>query len=660
MTDIGRGLSLEQARQIAGDSEMAATVLTRLANGYPEVWPILLENPSTPSELRSWLENAMKPKPKEPPPVAHVEPTPQADTVTVVPRAGPDVERQVPTKIPVRQEARRPPPRSRAEKVPASRPPKARKAPQKRGKTLTVVGTLLGLAVLASISAGAMAQALPPGQIVTQELATTPSLAGGWTYDLLQGQENDNCIEWSFQSFAQDLVVVLSQYAKEKDGCDDLEKPPVSYLALVNSKTGDELWREDLAKVLPWTSGWKKELTDFTGLNEIVLMMTDTPDNPDSDVRKTLVPFSRLDGSVTDPAISGNKNDPTSVAPDLNMGRLPDTDKNVIIGFPASEEDGKLSYRRVKKMATSSKWTTKVDIEPIHGNPVVGDHIILGAEYDDKPQAVALETGKVSTWDGPAGGKMLNIGGAYVHVSGDGTSQKYSNSSSQDGKVETSDCDAECVTLTGIAGSGRVLWERKVPGYALARDTEIVTNADRGEYSTIFVLSGDRQFAMPINPRTGQSRWETAQTWGTFEIAKTKKLGSFFTYTTSADADHTDGMQMRNIHTGEVLGDFELPNDQTRIDAVSTHFIYVVDEPNRQAVVDDLEAGDSASSTSDDDGSDKSDQKRECLWAVNLRTAEKAWSWECNGNQHVAVAAGNWVVIDKTPGAQTMRPLVTG
>jgi hypothetical protein len=656
MTDIGRGLSLEQARQIAGDATSAASVLTRLANGYPEVWAVLLTNPATPGDLRVWLENAMKPKPAEQPVVARLAPAARDDTATVAPLSSRNAPRKPAATQPARQEIAPQilPPVEKISAVPA------RKARRKRGRTATVLGTLAGLVVLATFSVAAMAQALPPGQIVTQELATAPSLAGGWTYDLVKGQENDNCIEWSFQSFAQDVVVVLSQYAKEKDGCEDLEEPPLSYLALVNSETGEEIWRRDLAKVLPWTAEWTKELTDFTGLNEIVLMMTDTPDDPDADSKKTLVPFSRLDGSVTDPAIAGNKNDPTSVAPELTMGRVPDTDKYVIVGFPASEEEGKISYRRVKKMATSSKWTTKVDIEPIHGNPVVGNRIILGAEYDDEPQAVALEDGKLSIWDGPAGGKMLNVAGSYVHVRGDGTSGKYSNTSSQDGKAETSDCDAECVVLTGVSPSGRVLWERKVPGYAVARDTAVATNADRGEYSTIFVLSSDRAFAMPLNAKTGQLLWDMPQEWGSFEIAKTQTPQAFFTYSTSTDADHTDGLQMRSIRSGEVLGDFELPNNQTRIDATSSNFVYVVDEPDRQAVVEDLEDGDSASSTSDDDDSDKSEQKRECLWGINLRTTQKAWSWECNGYQHVAVAAGNWVVIDKTPGAQTMRPLRTG
>ena len=654
MTDIGRGLSLEQARQIAADPMSAASILTRLANGYPEVWSILLENPSTPGELHVWIENAMKPKQEELPPEAPVVATVRDDTATVAPLAGrnapPRPEPKTSTR-PVDRGRSRPPVRKTAAASP-------RKTRQNRGKTFAVLGTLAGLSILAGVSAAAMAQAVPPGQVVTEELAVTPSLVGAWTYDLLQGQENDNCIEWSFQSLAQDLVVVLSQHAEDKDGCSDLEEPPLSYVALVNSKTGVEMWREDLADVLPWTAGWKKELTDFTGLNEIVLMLTDTPEAAEGDVKKTLVPLSRLDGSVTDPAIAENKNDPTSVSPELSFGRLPDTDKNVIIGFPASDEDGKLSFRRVKKLATSSTWTTKVDIEPMHGNPIVGDHVILGAEYDDEPQAVALGDGKISSWEGPSGGKMINVAGSYVQVRGDGTDQKYSNAYSQDGKQETSDCDGECVTLTGVSESGRVLWERKVPGYALARDTAVMANADRGEYSAIFVLSEDRTFAMPLNPLTGQPEWEYPQDWGNFEIAKSKTSSFFFTYSTSSEADHTDGLEIRDVLTGEVRAKFDLLNDQTRIDAVSQNFLYMVDEPDRKEVVKNIETGDSASSTSDDDGSDKSEELRECVWAVDLRTAQKAWTWECNGYQHVALASGNWVVIDKTPGAQTMRPLL--
>ena len=53
-----RGMSISQAKALAKDPKTSPGVLSRLANGYPEVWEDLLENPATFEELRAWILNA--------------------------------------------------------------------------------------------------------------------------------------------------------------------------------------------------------------------------------------------------------------------------------------------------------------------------------------------------------------------------------------------------------------------------------------------------------------------------------------------------------------------------------------------------------------------------------------------------------------------------
>ena len=61
MSVDNRAMTVAQARALAADPNVAPAVMVRLANGYPEVWSVLLENPSVYPELRQWLEAAMAP-----------------------------------------------------------------------------------------------------------------------------------------------------------------------------------------------------------------------------------------------------------------------------------------------------------------------------------------------------------------------------------------------------------------------------------------------------------------------------------------------------------------------------------------------------------------------------------------------------------------------
>jgi len=647
MSERDRGLTPDQSALLAGDPSTAPGVLTRLANGYPEVWQVLVTNPSTPAELREWLQNALEPK-KSAPTQPQVGPVSVTDETFVIERL-PKTARRMKTDASgsiagVSKKGRAP--RTRRRSRPA------------RGSFMAATLAIFIIAALGAVSFQAISSEPQAGIIGTQELATEPSSKGTWSYDLVQGQENTDCIEWSFQALSQDIVIVLSQYSSANDGCSDLEEKPETFLASVNTKSGSEAWRVNLGETLSWSKDWSKDLTDFTGLNEIILKLTDTSDPDDELPLQTLIPFNRLDGSITDAVVAQSESDPVITAPHIEVGRISWSDRNIVVGFPASDDDRRLSLRRAKSL-TEDEWNLTTQLEPISGNSIIDRSILLGSEYDDEPKAVNLDTGNERFWPGPAGGKMLNIAGTYVHVSGDGTKERVSNAESTGGKAETSDCDAECVTLTALSETGQTLWQKKVPGYAVIRNPQVTNNADRSQYGLLFVTDADRNSATPIDLATGEPLWSGEQDWGDFEIAKFATSNSFFTFQTTTDADHTDRLQSRSLDTGEVLGEYEIPNDDTRIDGVSVNFSYLVDEPDRVSTTDDIEAGESVGDDSDDsdEESDLANEERVCMTGINVRTHEVQWEWTCNGYQHVALAAGNWVLFDKTPGEQSMKGL---
>ena len=658
MTARDRGLTVDQARKIASDPKTAPSVLSRLANGYPEVWQLLLTNPGTPEDLRAWLKNALTPKPTVTVAPARASTRPNSTDETLIverPQRGAKSATRADSSqnVAAREQTVPTPP------VVVARAPRTRRRSQPaRGAAVTLAVSLLCVGALGAVSAGAITSMPEPGLIETRELATEPSTTGSWTYDLVQGQENADCIEWTFQSLAQDAVVVLSQFTSANDGCDEIEDEPETFLALVNTATGVESWRVNVGDELSWTTDWTKDLTEFAGLNEIVVKFTDTSDEEQEDPPQTLVPFNRLDGSVTDPVMARSESDPTITAPHIEVGRIPWSDRNVVVGFPASDDDRRLSLRRAKNL-TEDKWSLTTLLEPIHGNPVVGNSIILGSEYDDEAIAVDIDSGEDRVWNGPAGGKMLSVGGSFVHVSGDGTKERVSNSEAEAGTAETSDCDAECVTLTGISTTGDVLWEKKVPGYAVARDPSITMNADRSEYTQLFVVNPDRNGATRINPENGELAWGVDQEWGEFSIAKFSTRSAFFTYETTPDSDHTDRLQIRDIFSGEVLGQYEIPNDQSRIDGVSARLVYLVDEPDREAAVEEIEAGESVGGSSEEEDEDLANEKRTCITAISTVTFDVEWEFTCNGYQHAFLAAGNWVLFDKTPEQQAIRGLLS-
>jgi outer membrane protein assembly factor BamB len=462
------------------------------------------------------------------------------------------------------------------------------------------------------------------------------------------------------KDFEQDLVLVLVQNNLSDKECRDQEKPAPSTLALINSNTGTQLWKVDLAAEVTWTKNWRKEIVNAPGLNEIILKLTDvngsdaggdkkSVDENDDRKMKTLIPFNKLNGRITDPVIAKSTAQPTMQAPVVEVLTLPGNTQDILVISNGSDKDFRYAYHRAKNLS-SSDWSYESNLKPIGGNPLVGNQLILAREDKDKPVAVNLADGKAGSWAGPAGGKMYFIHGFHVHVKGDGVTDKVSNAASQGGK------DGHDVKISGIDADGGQRWSLDSRGFALGRYVPVSRMIDRDSFSEIFAVSGDSNRTLTrIDPSSGKQLWSAKTTADQFEVSKLANASAGVVYLTAKDDSQAKSFAPFNLDTGKVGKSIKIDGAATRVDGITGSTLYVVNEPERKRIIADIESG--KQSNSDDDGKDKSDETRTCLIAVNVADSAKLWDLECNGNEHVALLGGNWMMVDKTPGHEKLWPL---
>lgn len=623
MSVDNRAMTVAQARVLAADPNVAPAVMVRLANGYPEVWSTLLENPSVYPELRAWLEAAMAP----PIPIA------QEQVATVV----------TPSVKPARRTASR--------------------WRRRRSHSLKLAGIIIPPIVIIAalfVGVGMVFSAHPePGVISTQEIRHEPAVDYAWSYGL-ETTGLSKCAQYSMKDFEQDQVLVLVQNNLSDKECRDQEKPAPSTLALINSETGVQLWKVDLAAEVTWTRNWRKEIVSAPGLNEIILKLTDvngtdaggdkkSVDKDDDRKMKTLIPLNKLNGRITDPVIAKSSAQPTMQAPVVEVLTLPGNTQDVVIMSNGSEKDFRYAYHRAKDLS-SSDWSYESDLAPIGGNPLVGDQLILGRDDKDKPVAVNLVSGKASSWAGPAGGKMYMLHTFHIHVIGDGVTDKVSNVASQGGK------DGHDITIERIEADGGHKWSVDARGFALSRYVPVSHMTDRDSFSDIFAVTGEANRTLTrLDPETGKQIWSATTTADQFELSKLANATNGIVYLTAKDDSQAKSFAPFNMDSGKVGVSVKIPGAATRVDGMTAGTVFVVDEPERKRIIADIESG--KQSSSDDDGKDKSDETRTCLTAINSADSATLWEFVCNGNEHVALLGGNWMIVDKTPGHEQLWPL---
>ena len=610
-----RGMSPQQARSLATDPKTSVGVLVRLANGYPEVWPDLLNNPSLPTSLHGWITKAMA----------------QASETA-----------------------------SEVKQAPAPKSTKTvSRGRKKQGRFVRTVGLLIvpALAVAGLWSGVRYLDEHRPtiGVVVMQDLAGVDSTPA-WTYDLASGNNSD-CTQYEIGTMQQNQVVVLTQNDIAKSECKNRKDIP-STLALVDLNTGHAIWKKDLAAELDWTEKWHKQLIEVPGLNEVLVKFTDvngsdaggnvpSVDKGDDRKMKSIVPYNRLNGLITDPVIAKSNSQPIMQAPVLQVLAIPGNLKAVLVMTNGAKKDFRYAKYRSKRFS-SPRWSIESDLRPVGGTPIIARKLVLGRLKSDTPTAIDLNTGKFVSWNGHSGVKLYKIGNRAIEVIGDGVSEKATNIASQGGPK------GHKITINGIDGYGNTKWTVESKGYAISRDDSTTTSLDRSWYHRLFILDGKyNRYVSMIDPKTGESKWRTKVSQERFEISRNTSGDRVAIYLYKKFKLDTKSFSMLNLLDGTESKPISISGKSVRVDGATKPFSILVDEPDRGRIIKDAEAGKVASLSR----KDRSNDDRACLQGIDNATSVISWSYTCNGNQHALRAGGAWLMLDLTPGVEKFFPL---
>ena len=610
-----RGMSAAQARALASDPKTTAGIFTRLANGYPEVWPELLANPAVSADLKGWINKSMK----------------QSAEVTGLPKA-------------------------------VSVPKSSKLKTRGRRRANRFVRTL-GMLLVPAIIIGALWQGItylnqhrPAVGVVEMQTLDKVDESPFWTYDLSQGSD-PKCSQYEFGTVQQDQIVVLTQNDIAKKECKDKTSIP-STLALVNLKTGRAIWKINLADELDWTEKWHKQLVEVPGLNEILVKFTDVNgsdaggnvksiDKGDDRKMKTIVPYNRLNGLITDPVIAKSNSQPIIQAPVLQVLAIPGNLKSVLVMTNGAKKDFRYAKYRSKRFS-SPRWSVESDLRPVGGNPIIGQKLILGRDESDTPVGIRISDGKTVAWHGSPAARIYKIAGKAVEVLGDGVSEKATNLESQGGPK------GHDITIHGIDANGNKTWTLEAKGYALSRDDSKTTSKNRSWYSKLLVLDGkNNQYVSLVDPASGEKLWRTKISQERFEISRNTSGNRVAVYLFKKYKLETKTFSMLNLSDGSESAAINIAGKSVRVDGATKAFSILVDEPDRVQIIKDAEAGKVASL----DRSDKSGETRKCAQGIKNDVSEITWTYSCNGNQHLLRAGGSWLLLDLTPGSEKFWPM---
>lgn len=627
-----RGMSVAEARAIANDPKTSTGVMSRLANGYPEVWDELLANPSIYPELRKWIEQAKLER-------VRLANSLNADTQSKTPNS--TSMRQIHVVDKVRTRGRR-----RLGRI---------------AKTLVVL--LVPALAISALGFGVdyLYRNQPALGIVTMETLSQPISSHNWEYSL-QTEGDPECTLYEFATLDQNQAVVLTQNDLESKDCRDGDNSAPSTLALVNLKTGVKLWQVDLAGELDWTEKWQKQLVEIPGLKQVLVKFTDingsdaagdkkSIDDSQNRKMKTLVPYNRLNGLITDPVIAKNKYQPIIQAPVLEVLAIPGDLRSILVMTNGSKKDFRYAQYRSKRLS-SAKWSVESDEKPMGGNPIVGQRLILGRDKSSNPTSVMLGSGRFRAWNGKPAVKLYRIGKVNVQISGDGTKEKATNLVSQGGY------EGHEITIDRIDERGNSLWTLETNGYAISHEDSVTTPLNRGHQSHLFALDGkDNRLVSLVELESGTLSWTTKISKPQFEISRVNSLTNVSLYLNKKYSVESKYFSMLNLVDGKESEPIRIAGRSVRIDGETATISVLVDEPSRKKIIKNAEAGKHFNL---DNREDKSDENRVCARGVNNETLQIAWTYECNGNQHLTRVGGRWILVDLTKGQEKFWPLGGG
>ncbi len=624
-----RGMSVSEARALASDPKTSPGIMSRLANGYPEVWDDLLANPAIYPELRKWISQTKLEQ-------AKLANSLLIDTLSKPVASGALRQKQVVKRVKTRGR-------------------------RKLGKFARTLGVLLVPALAVSglwFGVDYLYRNQPALGIVAMETLNQPAAKGAWEYSLQTGGDS-SCTLYEFATMDQNQAVVLTQNDLESDECEELDEPIPSTLALVDLASGNQLWKIDLAGELDWTEKWQKQLIEIPGLNEVLVKYTDingsdaggdkkSIDDSQNRKMKTLVPYNRLNGLITDPVIAKSKYQPIMQAPVLEVLPIPGELRNILVMTNGSKKDFRYAKYRSKRLS-SAKWSVESDLKPMGGNPIVGKRLVLGRDKSDKPRSVYLGRGKIGGWNGKPAVKIYRIGDSTVQISGDGTKEKATNLVSQGG------FDGHDITVNGIDGAGNVLWTLETNGYAISHEDSVTTPLNRRHYSQLYALDGkDNREVSLVDVSSGSLRWTTKVSKPQFEISRVSSATTVSLYLNKKYKTESKYLSMLRLSDGKESAPIKIAGRSVRIDGETAPISVLVDEPSREKIIKNAESGKRVNL---DASEDKSDEIRVCAKGINNESFDVMWSFECNGNQHLTRVGGRWILVELSNGLEKFWPL---
>ena len=624
-----RGMSVSEARALACDPKTSPGIMSRLANGYPEVWDDLLANPAIYPELRKWINQTKLEQ-------AKIANSVLVDTMSKPGAAGTMRQKQVVEKVKTRGR-------------------------RKLGKFARTLGILLVPAIAISglwFGVDYLYRTQPELGIVAMETLNQPTSSGPWQYSL-QTDGDSSCTQYEFATLDQNRAVVLTQNDLESDDCKDAENPIPSTLAMVDLNTGNQLWKIDLAGELDWTEKWQKQLVEIPGLNEVLVKYTDingtdaggdkkSIDDSQNRKMKTLVPYNRLNGLITDPVIAKSKYQPIMQAPVLEVVPIPGELRNILVMTNGSKKDFRYAKYRSKRLS-SAKWSVESDQKPMGGNPIVDHRLILGREKGNRPKSIFLGSGRFGKWAGKPAVKLYRIGDATVQISGDGTKEKATNLISQGG------LQGHDITIDGVDDQGNTLWTLESQGYAISHEDSVTTPENRRHYSQLFSLDGkDNGEVSLVDVANGTLRWTTKISKPQFEISRVSSATTVSLYLNKKYKTESKFVSMLNLADGSESAVIKIAGRAVRVDGETAPISVMVDEPSREKIIKNAESGKRVSL---DSSEDKSDETRICAKGISNATYETVWTFECNGNQHLTRVGGRWILVDLSDGAEKFWPI---
>jgi hypothetical protein len=341
----------------------------------------------------------------------------------------------------------------------------------------------------------------------------------------------------------------------------------------------------------------------------------------------------------------------------LEVLGIPGNPSEILVMSNGSKSDFRYSRFEAKK-PTDAIWYLESDLQPVEGNPLVGNSFVLGREEEDEPIAIDIDTVQEVQWNARAGGQLLNIRGEHVQVFSDCDASAVSNEDCQGGR------EGKETTLYGIDKAGNEKWTKEATGFAVSRDDSYRNQQTSQFLDHLFVLSGENNHDLSLlNPKDGVAKWSLSIEAYEFVISRFGNADYVPLYFTKEEEDETSSFSLLNIRAPSLGPELKIAGDSERVDGASQFIAYLIDEPDRAEYVADIEDGEAPTVESEgaeegeSEEGESEEENRTCVRGIKLESNSELGSRQCTGKQVIVKVSGFWLLFDKTSGSEELVPL---